>query len=232
MNAGSPWNVQKGQTPRIVAGGPKDTSEGVRSPPSGSGQRWLSRCSRAILAAGFGRGAPMTRSSIRWSRHVRSRNWLALAASVAMAAAFLSAPASVAETGPGGPELLDGAAHPKWVNELPQPLGPGFVFTEASPGHYEIYVAQVKQNVLGPGFPSTTVWGYGNAADPSQPPTYPGRTFVVRRGHPITVQWSNRLVGPSGKPLPHLFPIDRTVEVADPPEGVPITPHLHGGHVE
>ncbi len=149
-----------------------------------------------------------------------------------MAAAFLSAPASVAETGPGGPELLDGAAHPKWVNELPQPLDPGFVFTEASPGHYEIYVAQVKQNVLGPGFPSTTVWGYGNAADPSQPPTYPGRTFVVRRGHPITVQWSNRLVGPSGKPLPHLFPIDRTVEVADPPEGVPITPHLHGGHVE
>jgi spore coat protein A len=140
-----------------------------------------------------------------------------------------------------GTGLLDPLTQPRFIVPLPNPLDPSFVFepTVAGGSHYEIGIHQFDQT-LGlwdpvAGVPlHTTVWGYGNA---SQPPTYPGRTFVARRDTPMTVHWSNDLVGGSGAPLPHLLPIDTTLHWAlmdatpgYPASGVPVVTHLHGGH--
>jgi spore coat protein A, manganese oxidase len=66
--------------------------------------------------------------------------------------------------------------------------------------------------------PPTTMWGYNNS--------WPGPTFEVRRGQPLTVKWSNEL------PLKHFLPIDPTIHGAE--EGVPevrTVVHVHGAQV-
>jgi spore coat protein A len=69
----------------------------------------------------------------------------------------------------------------------------------------------------------TTLWGYDGR--------YPGPTFDVRSGEPVTVRWANALAA-EGRALPHLLPVDRTLHMAHATGGVPIVTHLHGGHVE
>lgn len=171
---------------------------------------------------------------------VPRRTFLKLTAATGLAATvaprMLAARVVAAEATPS----LDPGTQPRFVNPLPNPLDPSFVFEPTTPGgsHYEIGVHQFEQ-ALGLRDPATgdplmtTVWGYGSVA---QPATYPGRTFVVRRDQPITVHWTNELVA-AGTPLPHLLPIDSTVHWAlmdaNPPypaSGVPIVSHLHGGH--
>ena len=137
--------------------------------------------------------------------------------------------------------LLDPLTQPKFVNPLPNPLDPSFIFQPTEPGgtHYEIGVYQFPQN-LGLVDPvtqqplSTTVWGYGTS---TQPPTYPGRTIEATKDVPITVRWTNNLVDEFNQPLPHLLPVDTSVHwagthEAEPLNGVPIVTHLHGGHTE
>ena len=135
--------------------------------------------------------------------------------------------------------LLDARTVPKFVNPLPHPLDPGFVFRPDAPGSsvYTIAARPLQASILGPGWPATPVWGYGSS---TQAATYPGRTFVARQGEPITVRWRNELVDGQQQPLPHLLPVDTTLHWADPLEGgpiagpyagpVPIVTHLHGGH--
>jgi spore coat protein A len=136
--------------------------------------------------------------------------------------------------------LLDPLTQPKFVNPLPNPLDPSFIFQPMDPGgsHYEIGVYQFSQNLglVNPetGQPlSTTVWGYGTA---TQAPTYPGRTIQATVNQPITVRWTNNLVDNLGQPLPHLLPVDTSVHWAEPDNypasGVPVVTHLHGGHSE
>jgi spore coat protein A len=141
--------------------------------------------------------------------------------------------------------LLDPASQPRFVNPLPRPLDPGFVFQPDGVvdgvAHYDLAVRQFTQSLGlrdGSGQPlETTVWGYGSA---TQAATYPGRTIVARRDEPITVRWRNELVTAAG-PIPHLLPVDTSVHWADPlmaghgtaavyPGPVPIVTHLHGGH--
>ena len=136
--------------------------------------------------------------------------------------------------------LLNPLTQPKFVNALPNPLDPSFIFQPTEPGdsHYEIGVYQFSQN-LGLVDPvtiqplSTTVWGYGTS---TQPATYPGRTIEATKDMPITVRWTNNLVDTSNQPLPHLLPVDTSVHWAEPSNypasGVPIVTHLHGGHTE
>jgi spore coat protein A len=143
--------------------------------------------------------------------------------------------------GGGGGATLDPLTQPRFVNPLPNPLGPSFVLQPTTPGGsaYEIAIRQFDQ-ALGLRDPATgtpfqtTVWGYGND---SQPPTYPGRTFIAQRDEPISVHWTNELVAPGGQPLSHLLPIDTSIHWAlmdaSPPypqSGVPLVTHLHGGH--
>jgi spore coat protein A len=94
----------------------------------------------------------------------------------------------------------------------------------------------------GSAIPQTTVWGYGNhdleqifTNGTGLGVTFPGRSFVVQRGTPITVNWYNNLVDEKGKPLPHLLGVDQTIAMQTdaanvPINGVPIAVHHHGGN--
>jgi spore coat protein A len=93
----------------------------------------------------------------------------------------------------------------------------------------------------------TTVYAYGTSAATA---TYPGRHFSVQRNHAIAVEWTNGLTSET-----HLLPVDKTVlgdnkdskgnayytVTTDPAtgadtvhftSGIPITPHVHGGHTD
>ncbi|HEY3570588.1 MAG TPA: multicopper oxidase domain-containing protein [Thermoanaerobaculia bacterium] len=66
--------------------------------------------------------------------------------------------------------------------------------------------------------PPTRLWGYNGL--------YPGPTFEVRKGTPVSVQWLNEL------PSQHLLPIDHTIHGAE--SNVPdvrTVVHLHGAKV-
>ncbi|TFG90969.1 MAG: hypothetical protein E4G71_04510 [Candidatus Atribacteria bacterium] len=141
-------------------------------------------------------------------------------------------------------ELLDPETQVKFVNPLPNPLDPSFIFkpTGVKGGfdYYEIGVFQFQQD-LGLKNPETgetlltTLWGYGKDAASA---TYPGKTFVVEENQKILVKWINNLVDSSGKLLQHLLPVDPTIHwalggIKDWKNlGVPIVTHLHGGLTE
>lgn len=127
-------------------------------------------------------------------------------------------------------ELLDPLSQTKFVNPLPIPS----VIDARDGGNFTIAVTQFQQNlgIVDPVSKQpllTTVWGYGGS--------YPGPTILARQNNPIDVTWENKLLNGS-VPLPHLLPVDPTVEwalsgVTDwQTKGVPIVTHLHGGHTE
>ena len=114
---------------------------------------------------------------------------------------------------------------------------------------YVIAVRQFRQQVLPPGMPRTTVWGYGAAGHP-RTFNYPSFTVEAHARRAVRVTWVNGLVDSHGRYLPHLLPVDPTLHWANPPGGVkgrdstptfsktpgrytgpvPIVTHLHGGH--
>ena len=66
--------------------------------------------------------------------------------------------------------------------------------------------------------PAATMWGYNG--------TWPGPTFEVRKGQPISVKWINQL------PTKHFLPLDYTIhgEGQDVPQVRTVT-HVHGAQV-
>ncbi|MGW1159773.1 multicopper oxidase family protein [Streptomyces sp. NPDC002519] len=120
--------------------------------------------------------------------------------------------------------------------------------SEGGIDHYSIGVRQFRQQVLPPGLPTTTVWGYGSTEEPGTF-HYPAFTMEARVGTPVRVRWKNELLDRSGRFLPHLLPVDPALHWANPPGGtggrdghsvfrstpgpytgpVPIVTHLHGG---
>jgi bilirubin oxidase len=147
---------------------------------------------------------------------------------------------------------LDPTTIPKYVTPLVVP--PVMPKTGTLPPHtdyYEIGARQFQQQVLPPGLPQTTVWGYGSETDPSTF-HYPAFTIEAKTDRPVRVKWINELKNPAGNFLPHLLPIDQTQHWANPPRDcidgpvrtdcsgksqdyytgpVPIVTHLHGAHV-
>lgn len=162
----------------------------------------------------------------------------------------------VAPTVAQSPAILDPLTIPQFVEPLviPPVMAPvnqtADGFTE-----YEIAVRQFEQQVLPTNLPPTTVWGYGNANDPSPAPgvvssfNYPAFTVETRSDVPVRVTWINQLVDKPGTAdaqyLPHLFAIDQTLHWANPAAPmdmesmslepyvgpVPIVTHVHGAHV-
>jgi spore coat protein A, manganese oxidase len=66
--------------------------------------------------------------------------------------------------------------------------------------------------------PPATLWGYNSA--------WPGPTFEVRRGQPLSVKWTNQL------PTKHFLPLDFTIHGSE--ESVPpvrTVTHVHGAQV-
>ena len=168
----------------------------------------------------------------------------ALALNAIVAHAIVSAPTSCGGTvmdttmkqftGP----MMDPASIPKWQQKLPNPLHPDFIFKPDRKtfgphvDFYRIAVRQFKQQILPPGCPTTTVWGYGLADDPMDTsPSFssPGRTIVAFEHRITKVQWSNQL------PTTHLFPVDPTFHCGSAVKCQPavrVVSHLHGGHIE
>ncbi len=127
-------------------------------------------------------------------------------------------------------DLLDPLSQPRFVNPLPIPS----VIDARNGGNFTVAITQFQQNlgILDPVSKqplSTTVWGYNGS--------YPGPSILARQNTPIDIIWENKLLN-GFTPLPHLLPIDPTIEwalsgVADwKDKGVPIVTHLHGGHTE
>jgi FtsP/CotA-like multicopper oxidase with cupredoxin domain len=120
--------------------------------------------------------------------------------------------------------------------------------------YYDLAVRQFEQQILPPGLPATTVWGYGPRSARNGPAIFhaPSLTIEAKHGTPVRVRWSNELrVDPSDPQsdfLPHLLPVDPTLHWANPPGGVadrdsrpdprstsgsyrgpvPIVTHVHG----
>ena len=156
----------------------------------------------------------------------KKRETVSLAGSVAavLAAMTLTTGTAFGQAVPGG--TLDPLSIPKYVTPL---VIPPVMESSESDNHYEIAVRQFKQQILPTGFPATTVWSYGPAADdrnlvagltapsPVSQFNYPAYTIEATKDTTITVNWINDLVDPAtGNYRPHLLPIDRTLHWANP----------------
>ena len=156
-----------------------------------------------------------------------------------------------------GPGLSDPALQPKFANAVPNALNPGFIYN-VKKGKIKVAVGQTVQMTGLVGLDGvtpvpTTVWGYGD----KKFYTWPGRTFQVRSNEPLEVKWENRLLDAAGAPLPYLITgkdntslgfgdytgrpvVDTSLHWAYSLmgytqyniaiNGVPIVPHVHGGH--
>ncbi len=128
--------------------------------------------------------------------------------------------------------LLNPSTQLQFVNPLPIPS----VIDGRNGGTFTVSISQFYQdlglrNPITGQLMLTPVWGYNG--------TYPGPTIVARKNAPLHFYWSNDLYNPSTlKPLPHLLPIDETIDWAlqNVPNwqqyGVPVVTHFHGGHTE
>jgi bilirubin oxidase len=145
---------------------------------------------------------------------------------------------------------LDPTSVPKYGRELLIP--PVMLRTSTIHGgdvdFYRIAMRQFPQQILPPGFPATTVWGYGSL--PGGTFHSPSLTIEAKVDRPVRVRWINGLVDGRGRYRQHLLPVDPTLHWANPPGGdgqrdtrpdftstpgaytgpVPIVTHLHGGH--
>jgi spore coat protein A, manganese oxidase len=108
--------------------------------------------------------------------------------------------------------LLRPATQPQFVHPLPNPLDNVLLpDTKTYPGYdyYHVTMNQVRRP-LGLFNPTTempletTVWAYSGS--------FPGPTFEARRGRPVKVLFTNDLTNGKGMSLPHLLPLDTTLD--------------------
>jgi spore coat protein A, manganese oxidase len=127
--------------------------------------------------------------------------------------------------------LLNPRLQPQFVNPLPVPP----VIDGRNGGTFTVEISQFQQwlglvNPVDHQRLLTTVWGYNGS--------YPGPTILARKNVPLDFYWRNGLVDENNNPLPHLLPIDMSIDWAHYGDqdwktaGVPIVTHLHGGHTE
>jgi len=153
--------------------------------------------------------------------------------------------------------LSDPALQPKFTEIVPNALAPGFIYDlgKGTRKRIKVGVGQtMQQNGLvgtdGVTPVPTTVWGYGDKGFY----TWPGRTFQVNSEDKLEVKWENHLGGLpfliKGKDNSSLgFGDYSDLSVVDTSlhwayslqgyeqyrietDGVPIVPHLHGGHTD
>ncbi|WP_445365429.1 multicopper oxidase family protein [Microbulbifer sp. ANSA001] len=120
--------------------------------------------------------------------------------------------------------LLDPTTVDKFVNELPipveiRPKSSAPLKLPARPTQVWMGLRDKEGKRL-----MTKAWGFEYAGRIHSP----GPTIRAREGQPVFVHWANELPGP------HLFPVDRSIHLADvkDPKAVPMVIHLHGGHTE
>ena len=160
-----------------------------------------------------------------------------------------------------GPGLSDPAAQPLFQAIVPNALDPGFIY-QPKKGWIDVGVAPATHMTglvgLGGAPVATPIWGYGDAKDNVY--TWPGRTFEVQSGTPLNVNWENKLHVPGRDKVPigdYLITGKNNGDFGDfsgrsvvdtnlhwayslhgyqqysiDLDGVPIVPHLHGGHTD
>lgn len=144
--------------------------------------------------------------------------------------------------------ILDPATIDKYVTQLFVPPVMPIARRGADIDSYTIGIRQLREQILPPGRPATTVWGYGAIGHPGTF-RYPAHTIEAEHGRAARVRWVNQLRDRRGRYLPHLLPVDPTLHWANPAGGpsgrdsrprftstpgpftgpVPIVTHLHGG---
>ena len=150
-----------------------------------------------------------------------------------LAICALGVPSAFTQAVPGG--TIDPTVIPKYVTPL---VIPPVLYDDGEiEMNVEVAVRQFTQQVLptigcvaasaanqaagfpaiacvGDAFPVTTLWGYGNPANPA---TFnnPSFTIEVTKDTLTTVTWINDLQE-NGVPLPHLFDVDRTLHWTNP----------------
>ena len=158
-----------------------------------------------------------------------------------------------------GPGLSNPTAQPLFAATVPNALDPRFIYN-LKKGKITVEVGQTVQQTGLVGADGatpvpTTVWGYGDKGIY----TWPGKTFQVTSGTPLEVKWQNKLTDAAGMPLPFLltgkdnssegfldysarsvvdtnlhwsYGITGFENFSIDQDGVPIVPHLHGGHTD
>jgi spore coat protein A, manganese oxidase len=115
---------------------------------------------------------------------------------------------------------LSGKSIPKYVEPLPTFVGARI----AAGTGYAVAMEEFQQMVLPADFYATLpapftagtyVWGYKVGTAPA---SYPGATVEAQKGTPVTVTYTNDLIGPNGTPpvLQTYLTVDQTVDWADP----------------
>lgn len=128
--------------------------------------------------------------------------------------------------------IADPDAIPKFINALPVVKALGIRWDAVANPNFSARIAECQQDLLGTGH-LTTVFGYGIG---NLPVTHPGATIVAEKNKPVTVTWINQLG------YRELISNDTTImnTYSMPPykgmtiakDGVPMVPHLHGGHTD
>ena len=189
---------------------------------------------------------------------ISRRNFFKLTAATGLGLAVSGVPGSKGSVGsrtvgasrafalPAATGLSDPALQPKFLNDVPDALAPGFIYQPDNKGRYKIKAGQAVQytGLVNPATGAmlpTPIWGYGDQKDKFI--SWPGRTFQVKNvaagGLPETeVIWANALDGV----VQHLLPVDTSLHWAYglhgytkysiAKNGVPIITHLHGGHTD
>jgi spore coat protein A len=119
--------------------------------------------------------------------------------------------------------ILDPTTMPKYVTQLisppTMPRTSEITLPDSSlADYYEIAMRQFTQYILpaSMGLDPTPVWSYGATSTPATF-NYPAFTIEATWDKPVRVKWINDLVDESGRYLPHLLWVDKTVHWANPP---------------
>ncbi|MFB6166270.1 MAG: multicopper oxidase family protein [Haloarculaceae archaeon] len=104
----------------------------------------------------------------------------------------------------------------KFVTDLPLPGGIEPSGEKQGHPHYEVSMEETTQS-FHPDLGDTAIWGYEGQ--------FPGPTFEVERGQPVSVTWSN-----DGLPERHLFPVDTSLPSQQGEPEVRSVVHLHGSN--
>jgi spore coat protein A len=161
-------------------------------------EKYLSLSRRELLRMGLCAGAGLLATPGELAQNAASRSGMNM-----LAAAPKAAGQAVAPVPP--PVTL-----PSYVTPLSIPP----VIRPKSGATVQIRMRPFRQKVHRD-LPPTTMWGYNDS--------WPGPTFEVRKGQPVSVKWINQL------PLKHFLPVDPTIHGAE--EGVPevrTVVHVHG----
>ena len=143
--------------------------------------------------------------------------------------------------------VLNPESIPKFVTFLPIPSK---MKNNGVKNDYTISVKKISQQMLPvldennvpTLYGSTPLFAYGSCGHYS----FPASTIEAKYNHPVSIKWKNKLVDEHNNYIPHILPIDQTLNWANPPGGdaerdsdmnkskepytgpVPVITHVHG----